>query len=141
MGFDQEVEMVRLARERDLLTSPYCFNPEEARKMAAAGADILVPHLGLTTKGSIGASTAVSLEDAPALVQEMHDAAKKVNPHILVLCHGGPIAEPEDAQFVLARTSGVAGFYGASSMERLPTEVAMTENMRRFKALTLASTE
>jgi predicted TIM-barrel enzyme len=136
MGFDQEVEMIRLAGECDLLTSPYCFNPDEARKMAAAGADILAPHLGLTTKGSIGATTAVSLEEAPRLVQAMHDAAKEINPDILVLCHGGPIAMPEDAQYVLDNTSGVAGFYGASSMERLPTEVAMTENMRRFKTLT-----
>jgi len=136
MGFAKEVEMIRLARDRDLLTSPYCFTPEDARQMTEAGADILVPHLGLTTKGSIGATTAVSLEDAPRIVQEMHDAAKEVNPDILVLCHGGPIAEPEDAQYVLARTHGVVGFYGASSMERLPTEVAITENMRRFKAIT-----
>jgi predicted TIM-barrel enzyme len=137
MGYDLEVEMIRLAHERDLLTSPYCFNPVDARKMAHAGADILVPHLGLTTKGSIGASTAVSLEEAPNLVQAMHDAAKEINPEIIVLCHGGPIAEPEDAQYVLKNTTGVVGFYGASSMERLPTEVAITENMRRFKAITV----
>jgi predicted TIM-barrel enzyme len=135
MGFELEVEMIRLARERDLLTSPYCFDPESARAMAAAGADILVPHLGLTTKGSIGATTAVPLEDAPALVQTMHDAAKAVNPDILVLCHGGPIAEPDDAQYVLQRTHGVVGFYGASSMERLPTEIAITETVKRFKNL------
>lgn len=137
MGFDLEVEMIRLARERDLLTSPYCFNPVEAQKMAAAGADILVPHLGLTTKGAIGATTAVSIEEAPKLVQAMHDAAKEVNPDIIVLCHGGPIAEPEDARYVLQNTTGVVGFYGASSMERLPTEVAITENMRRFKSITV----
>lgn len=137
MGFDLEVEMIRLARERDLLTSPYCFDPDSARAMAEAGADILVPHLGLTTKGSIGASTAVSLEDAPALVQAMHDAATAVNPDIIVLCHGGPIAEPDDARYVLERTTGVVGFYGASSMERLPTEIAITENMQRFKAIEL----
>lgn len=135
MGFAKEVEMIRLARERDLLTSPYCFSPDDARAMAAAGADILVPHLGLTTKGSIGATTAVTLEEAPGLVQARHDAAKEINPNILVLCHGGPIAEPDDAQYVLAHTTGVVGFYGASSMERLPTEVAITENMRRFKAI------
>jgi predicted TIM-barrel enzyme len=139
MGFDLEVEMIRLARERDLLTSPYCFDPESARAMAEAGADILVPHLGLTTKGSIGAATAVSLEEAPALVQAMHDAAKAVNPDIIVLCHGGPIAEPDDARYVLERTNGVVGFYGASSMERLPTEIAITENMKRFKAIELSA--
>ena len=138
MSFDLEVEMIRLARERDLLTSPYCFDPESARAMAAAGADILVPHLGLTTKGSIGASTAVSLEEAPALVQAMHDAAKDVNPDILVLCHGGPVAEPEDAAYVLEHTTGVVGFYGASSMERLPTEVAITENTKRFKSISIS---
>jgi predicted TIM-barrel enzyme len=133
MGYGLEVELVRLARELDLLTSPYAFNPMEAADMARAGADILVPHLGLTTKGSIGAQTAVSLEEAPALVQAMNDAAKAVNPDIIVLCHGGPIAEPEDAAFVLANTSGVVGFYGASSMERLPTERALVETVRLFK--------
>jgi predicted TIM-barrel enzyme len=137
MGFGPEVEMIRLARERDLLTSPYCFNPDEARAMAEAGADILVPHLGLTTKGSIGALSAVTIDDGVRMVQEMHDAAKAVNPDILVLCHGGPIAEPDDARYVLERTHGVVGFYGASSMERLPTEVAITENMRKFKAIPL----
>ncbi len=135
MGFGLEVEMIRLARELDLLTSPYAFNPDEARAMAEAGADILVPHLGLTTKGAIGAQTAVTLDEAVERVQAMHDAAKAVNPEILVLCHGGPIAEPEDAAEVLRRTRGVVGFYGASSMERLPTETAMTENARRFKAI------
>ena len=137
MGYGLEVEMIRLARERDLLTSPYCFNPDEARAMAEAGADILVPHLGLTTKGSIGALSAVTIDEGVRMVQEMHDAAKAVNPDILVLCHGGPIAEPDDARYVLERTNGVVGFYGASSMERLPTEVAITENMRRFKAISL----
>jgi predicted TIM-barrel enzyme len=137
MGFDLEVEMIHLARELDLLTSPYCFDPASAGARAEAGADILVPHLGLTTKGSIGATTAVSLEDAPALVQAMHDAAKDVNPEILVLCHGGPIAEPEDAEYVLNRTNGIVGFYGASSMELLPTEQAITQNTKRFKAIAL----
>ena len=135
MGYDLEVEMIRLARELDLLTTPYVFTPDEARAMAQAGADVLVPHMGLTTKGSIGAQTAITLDDAVERVQAMHDAAKAVNPDILVLCHGGPIAEPEDAAYVLGRTRGVAGFFGASSVERLPTEVAITENMRRFKAL------
>jgi len=103
--------------------------------MAEAGADILVPHLGLTTKGMIGAQTAVSLDEAVERVQSMCDAAKAVNPDIIVLCHGGPIAEPEDVAYVLARTRGVVGFFGASSVERLPTEKAMVENMQRFKAL------
>ncbi len=137
IGYELEVELIRLARERDLLTSPYCFNPEEAAAMAEAGADILVPHLGLTTKGVIGALSAVTLDDGVRMVQEMHDAAKAVNPDILVLCHGGPIAEVEDAQYVLDRTHGVVGFYGASSMERLPVERAITENMRQFKAIRL----
>jgi predicted TIM-barrel enzyme len=135
MGFALEVEMIRIAHELDLLTAPYVFDPEQARAMAEAGADILVPHLGLTTKGMIGAQTAVSLDEAVARVQAMCDAAKAVNPDIIVLCHGGPIAEPEDVAYVLARTRGVVGFFGASSVERLPTEKAMVENMQRFKAL------
>ena len=135
MGYDLEVEMIRQARALDLLTCPYVFNPGEARKMAAAGADVLVPHMGLTTSGTIGAQTAISLDEAVQRVQAMHDAATEVNPDILVLCHGGPIALPEDAAYVLEHTRGVVGFFGASSMERLPTEIAMTENMRRFKAL------
>ena len=135
MGYSVEVEMIRQARDVDLLTAPYVFNVDEARAMAEAGADVLVPHMGLTTGGAIGAETALTLDESVELVQEMHDAATEVNPDILVLCHGGPIAEPEDAAYVLARTRGVAGFFGASSMERLPTEVAMTENMRRFKAI------
>jgi len=138
IGYGLEVEMIRLARERGLLTSPYCFNPEEAAAMAGAGADILVPHLGLTTKGVIGALSAVTLDDGVRMVQDMHDAAKAVNPDILVLCHGGPIAEVDDARYVLERTHGVVGFYGASSMERLPVERAITENMRQFKAIRLA---
>lgn len=135
MGFDLEVEMIRIAHELDLLTAPYAFNPDEARALAKAGADILVPHMGLTTKGSIGAHTAISLDEAAQRVQAMHDAAKEVNPNIFVLCHGGPIAEPEDATYVLEHTHGVVGFFGASSMERLPTEVAITENARRFKQM------
>jgi predicted TIM-barrel enzyme len=135
MGFDLEIEMIRQAHELDLLTAPYVFDPEQARAMAQAGADVLVPHLGLTTKGMIGAKTAVTLDEAVERVQAMCDAAKAVNPEILVLCHGGPIAEPEDVQYVLERTRGVVGFFGASSVERLPTERAMTENMLRFKGL------
>lgn len=135
MGFGLEVDMIREAYRQDLLTAPYVFNPDEARAMAEAGADVLVPHMGLTTKGSIGATTALSLDQAVERVQAMHDAAKSVNPNILVLCHGGPIAEPEDATYVLERTHGVVGFFGASSMERLPTETAITENTRRFKQI------
>jgi predicted TIM-barrel enzyme len=135
MGFGLEVEMIRRAHELDMLTAPYVFNPDEARAMAQAGADILVPHMGLTTKGSIGAHTSLTLDDSVKRIQAMHDAAKEINPDILVLCHGGPIAEPEDAADVLARTHGVVGFFGASSMERLPTEVAITENARRFKQI------
>ena len=135
MGFDLEVEMVREARDLDLLTAPYVFDEGEARKMAEAGADVLVPHMGLTTSGTIGARTALSLDEAVERVQAMHDAAREENPDILVLCHGGPIASPEDAAYVLQQTNGVVGFFGASSMERLPTEVAMTENMKKFKSI------
>ncbi|WP_314617992.1 phosphoenolpyruvate hydrolase family protein [Streptomyces stackebrandtii] len=137
MGYGLEVDMVRAAHERDLLTAPYVFDPEQAADMAAAGADVLVPHVGLTTKGAIGAGTALTLDQAAAAVQEMHDAAKRVNPDILVLCHGGPIAEPEDARYVLEHTTGVVGFFGASSIERLPTERAVIEQARAFKALAL----
>ncbi|MFN0050633.1 MAG: phosphoenolpyruvate hydrolase family protein [Planctomycetales bacterium] len=135
MGFGLEVDMIRLAAEMDLLTTPYAFNPEEAAAMARAGADILIPHMGLTTKGTIGASTALTLEEAARRVQEMRDAAVRVNPDILVLCHGGPIAEPADAQYILDHTQGVVGFYGASSMERLPVEPAIAERVREFVRL------
>jgi predicted TIM-barrel enzyme len=135
MGYGLEVDMIRLARERDFLTAPYVFDAEQATAMAEAGADVLVPHMGLTTGGNIGASTAKTLDECVPLIQEMHDAAKRVNPDILVLCHGGPIAEPDDAAYVIERTDGIVGFFGASSMERLPTELAMTENMRRFKSI------
>jgi predicted TIM-barrel enzyme len=135
MGYGLEVEMIRTARELDLLTAPYVFDEESARAMAEAGADVLVPHMGLTTSGAIGAQTAITLDEAVDRVQAMHDAAKDVNPDALVLCHGGPIAEPDDAAYVLERTEGVAGFFGASSMERLPTEVAITETLRRFKSI------
>ena len=137
MGYDLEVETIRLARELDLLTAPYVFTEDEARAMAQAGADVLVPHMGLTTGGSIGARTGMSLEEAIERVQALHDAAAAESPDILCLCHGGPIAEPDDARRVIAQTRGVVGFFGASSMERLPTEVAMTENMKRFKAISI----
>jgi predicted TIM-barrel enzyme len=137
MGFGLEIEMIRLARQMNLLTTPYCFNPDEAEAMAEAGADIVVAHLGLTTKGSIGATTAVTLENAPAKVQEIADAAKSVNPEVIVLCHGGPISEPPDAEYVLQRTKGIHGFYGASSMERLPVEKAITETMKAYKSIRL----
>jgi predicted TIM-barrel enzyme len=135
MGFDLEIEMIRIAHELDMLTAPYVFDPEQARAMAEVGADIIVPHVGLTTKGMIGARTALTLDEAVARVQAMCDAAKAVNPDVIVLCHGGPIAEPEDVAYVLAHTRGVVGFFGASSVERLPTERAMVETMQRFKAL------
>jgi predicted TIM-barrel enzyme len=135
MSYALEVEMIRAAASLGLLTSPYVFDPESAVAMTEAGADVLVPHMGLTTKGTIGAQTALSLDECVERIQAMHDAAVAVNPDVIVLCHGGPLAEPEDAQYVLDRTTGIVGFYGASSMERLPTEIAMTENMRRFKAL------
>lgn len=135
MGYGLEVDMIRKAHEMDLLTTPYVFNVEEAKAMAEAGADVVVAHLGLTTRGAIGASTAVSLEETPAKVQKIHDAAKSVNPDIIVLCHGGAVSMPEDAEYVLQRTEGVHGFFGASSMERLPTEVAIREQMQKFKAI------
>jgi predicted TIM-barrel enzyme len=135
MSYELEVEMIALAAKRGLLTAPYVFDAAQAEAMTRAGADVLVPHMGLTTKGAIGAHTARSLDDCVALIQEMRDVAVTVNPEIIVLCHGGPIAEPDDAAYVLQRTTGVVGFFGASSMERLPTETAITENMRRFKRL------
>jgi predicted TIM-barrel enzyme len=135
MGYALEVEMIRHASEQGLLTAPYVFDPDDARRMTEAGADVLVPHMGLTTSGTIGAETAITRDEAVERVQAMHDAAKLVNPDVLVLCHGGPIAEPEDAAYVLGSTQGVVGFFGASSMERLPTEIAVTETVRRFKAI------
>ena len=135
MGYGLEVDMIRLAHEMDMLTCPYVFNPDEAAAMAAAGADVLVPHMGLTTKGSIGAHTALTLAESAKRVQAMRDAAVKVNSEILVLCHGGPIAEPQDAQYILEHTEGIAGFFGASSIERLATEPAIEEQARQFKAI------
>jgi predicted TIM-barrel enzyme len=139
MGYGLEVDMIRVAHELGMLTTPYCFNTDEAAAMAQAGADILIPHMGLTTKGSIGASTAVTLDEAVRRCQAMHDAAKRINPHILVLCHGGPIAEPADAQYILDRTEGIVGFYGASSMERLPVEPAIANRVREFTGLRFGS--
>jgi predicted TIM-barrel enzyme len=137
MGYGLEVDLIRTAHEIGFLTTPYCFIPDEAAAMAKAGADILIPHMGLTTKGTIGATTAVTLEDSAQRVQAMHDAAKRVNKEILVLCHGGPIAEPADAQYILGHTEGIVGFYGASSMERLPVEPAIRERVREFTELRL----
>ncbi len=136
MGYGLEVDMIRMAHELDMLTCPYVFNEDDAVAMAKAGADVLVPHMGLTTKGSIGADTALTLEESAKRVQAMHDAAVAVNPDILVLCHGGPIAEPEDAQYIFNHTEGVVGFFGASSVERLPTELAIEGQARKFKSLT-----
>lgn len=136
MGYGPEVDMIRQARELDLLTSPYVFDEEQAKDMAKAGADILVPHMGLTTSGTIGAKTALTLEEAAKKVQSLADAAMSVNPDILCLCHGGPIANPEDAQYVLDHTDGIVGFYGASSIERFPTEVGIREQTEKFKAVT-----
>ena len=136
MGYGPEVDMIRLAHEMDLLTSPYVFDVDQAKDMARAGADILVPHMGLTTSGTIGAQTAMTLEDAAKKVQELADAAKSVNSDILCLCHGGPIANPADAQYVLDHTEGIVGFYGASSIERFPTEVGIRKQTEDFKAIT-----
>ena len=135
MGYGLEVDMIRKAHHLDLLTTPYAFNPEEAERMTDAGADIIVAHMGLTTKGSIGAETAFSLEESAQRVQQIADAAQGINDDVIVLCHGGPIAMPEDAAYVLQNTTGVHGFYGASSMERLPTEVAIVNQMKAFKAI------
>jgi predicted TIM-barrel enzyme len=137
MGYGLEVEMIRQACELDMLTCPYVFNPDEARAMAKAGADVLVPHMGLTTKGAIGATTALTLAESAKRVQAMRDAAVAVKPDILVLCHGGPIAEPQDAQYIFEHTTGIAGFFGASSIERLAVEPAIEGQTRNFKNLAL----
>lgn len=137
--YEQEVEMIGLARERDLLTTPYVFDEEQATAMAASGADIIVAHMGLTTAGSIGALTALSLEQAAQRCQALADAARSVRSDVLCLSHGGPIATPEDAQFVLDQTTGIDGFYGASSIERLPTEVGIREQTERFVAMRLTT--
>jgi predicted TIM-barrel enzyme len=136
MGFDREVELIERARAHDLLTTPYVFSRADAEKMARAGADIVVCHMGLTTGGSIGAETAKSVDDCVGLIDDWAAAAKSVREDVLVLCHGGPIAMPEDATYVLQRTQHCHGFYGASSMERLPTEQALTAQTRTFKTIT-----
>jgi predicted TIM-barrel enzyme len=135
MSYGQEVDMIATARAKDMLTTPYVFNEDDAAAMARAGADIIVCHLGLTTGGSIGASTALKLAQCPALVEAWAQAALKVNPDVIVLVHGGPVAMPEDAEFILNNTSSCHGFYGASSMERLPVEIALTEQTRMFKRI------
>lgn len=137
MSFSKEVEMIGIARELDLLTTPYVFSPEEAVEMAAAGADVLVAHMGLTTKGSIGARTAKTLDESVAEIQAIHDAAKMECDQILVICHGGPLSEPDDVRYVLERTDGIVGFFGASSVERLPTERAITAQVTAFKEIEL----
>ena len=137
MGYGLEVELIRTARRLELFTTPYVFCEEEARAMAEAGADILVCHMGLTTGGTIGAETAKTLDQCVELVDRWSEAARAIRRDVIVLCHGGPISSPDDAQYVLSRTRACHGFYGASSMERLPTELALTETTRRFKALKL----
>ena len=139
MAYAQEVEMIARAHELDLLTCPYVFHEEDARAMAAAGADLLIAHMGLTTKGTIGARTSITLDQSIARIQAIQHAAVSIRPQILVLCHGGPIAEPEDVQYVLSRTRGVSGFFGASSIERLPTERAIKGQVAEFKGLALAA--
>ena len=135
MGYALEVDMIRQAHQLDLLTTPYVFNSDEARAMTEAGADIVVAHMGVTVGGSVGASTAKTLDTCVGLIDEIADAALQVRGNVIVLCHGGPIATPDDAQYILKRTRSCHGFYGASSMERLPTEVALTEQARRFKSV------
>jgi predicted TIM-barrel enzyme len=135
MSYGLEVDMIRAAHEMDLLTTPYVFNPEEAQAMTRAGADIVVAHMGVTVGGSIGAASAKSLETCAGEIEAIAKAARKVRKDVIVICHGGPIASPEDAAFILKNTKLCHGFYGASSMERLPTEVALTEQTRKFKAI------
>jgi len=135
MSFSKEIEMIGTAHQLDLLTTPYVFNPDEAVAMAEAGADVLVAHMGLTTKGTIGAQTAKSLAGCVEEIQAIHDAAKKVREDVLVICHGGPVSEPNDVRYVLEHTRGVVGFFGASSVERLPTERAITSQVRAFKGI------
>lgn len=137
MSYQLEVDMIRLAREMDLLTTPYVFNTSEAERMAAAGADIIVAHMGVTVGGAIGAKSARTLDDCVSLIQQIADAARGVNPDVLVICHGGPIAEPPDAEYILGHCRGVDGFYGASSVERLPAERAIADQIRKFKSIRL----
>jgi predicted TIM-barrel enzyme len=136
MSYGREIDLIRLANKMDMLTTPYVFNADEAAEMAKAGADIIVCHFGLTTGGSIGAETALQLEDCPGMANEWAEAALKVNKDAIILVHGGPVASPEDASYMLNNTDNCHGFYGASSMERLPTEGALTEQTKKFKAVT-----
>jgi predicted TIM-barrel enzyme len=138
MSYQLEVDAVRMAHELDMLTTPYVFNPDEATKMAEAGADVIVAHMGLTSSGSIGAKTGKTLDACVDEIQAIRDAATKINGDIIVLCHGGPIAKPEDARFILERCKGVHGFFGASSMERLPVEEAITGITRTFKDINVS---
>jgi predicted TIM-barrel enzyme len=138
ISYDLEVEMIREAHQLDMLTCPYVFNESEAERMTEAGADVIVAHVGTTNKGSIGAKTTLSLEEAASRVQAIHDAAVKINPKVLVICHGGPIAEPQDARYIFEHTEGIAGFFGASSIERLATEKAIENQARAFKDIPLA---
>lgn len=139
LGYGKEVEMIAIAHRLDLLTTPYVFNPEESTRMAQAGADVIVAHMGLTTKGMIGARSAKTIEQCATEVQAICDAAKSVRKDILVICHGGPISEPEDAAWIISNTKGIAGFFGASSIERLPTEIAITQQVKAFKAMDVKS--
>ncbi len=135
MGYDLEVEMIRKAHELDMLTTPYVFDPDQARAMAEAGADILVAHMGLTTKGTIGAQTALTLDDCIERIEAIIKAGREVNPDIMVICHGGPIAEPEDASYVIEKTEGIDGFFGASSIERFAAEKGIKSQTEAFKAI------
>ncbi len=135
MGYDLEVEMIRKAHELDMLTTPYVFDPDQARAMAEAGADILVAHMGLTTKGTIGAQTALTLDDCIERIEAIIKAVREVNPDIMVICHGGPIAEPEDAAYVIEKTEGIDGFFGASSIERFAAEKGIKSQTEAFKAI------
>ena len=137
MSYEREIELIAKASDLDMLTCPYVFDEDQAREMAAAGADLVVAHMGLTTSGDIGAETALDLDGAAERVQEIHDAVVDVNDDALVICHGGPIAEPEDARYVFENTEGVVGFFGASSVERLPTERAIEDQAKRFKDLSM----
>lgn len=137
MGYGLEVDMIATAHGLDMLTTPYVFNPDEAEAMTRAGADIVVAHMGVTTGGSIGATSAKSLDRCVAEIDAIAEAARRVRDDVIVICHGGPIAMPEDAAYILARATGVHGFYGASSMERLPAETAIREQTASFKRLRL----
>lgn len=135
MGYGLEVDMIRKAHDLDLITTPYVFDTQQAKNMAKAGADILVAHMGLTTKGSIGAKTALTLEDCAKRVQDIADAGREVNPDLIVICHGGPIAEPEDAKYIIENTKNINGFFGASSIERFAAEVGIKKQTEEFKAI------